>query len=100
MFLSNDDDRQRNYRETAADNDEHENPSSSPRPATVEPPARSFTAEPVDPLVTPPSLEPVQEPVGSHIRKDSVNRVRFQVEQKGHHTRSGRLSKPSHRSDV
>ena len=96
VFLSNDDDRQRNFRETAADDDEHEQSCSSPRPTTVEPPTRSLTAEPVEPLVTPASVEPVQEPVGSPIRKDSVKRVRFEVEQNGYHTRSGRLSKPPH----
>ena len=41
-----------------------------------------------------------EEPAGSPIRKDYVKRVRFQVEQNGYHTCSGRLSKPSHRSDV
>ena len=50
--------------------------------------------------MTPASVESVQKPVGSPIRKDSVKRVRFQVEQKGYHTRSGRMSKPPHRSDV
>ena len=65
VFLSNDDDRQRNFRETAADDDEHEQPSSSLRPTTVEPPTGS-----VEPLVTPASVEPVQQPVGSPIRKD------------------------------
>ena len=89
----------RDIRETAADDDEHEQPSSTPRPTTVEPPTGSLTAEPVEPLVT-RSVEPVQEPVGSPIRKDSVKRVRFQVEQKGYHTRSGRLSKPPHRGNV
>ena len=97
-FLSTDDDRQRNFRETAAD--DHEQPSSSPRRATVEPPTSSLTAEPVEPLVTPASVELVQEPVGSPVRKDSGKRVRFEVAHKGYHTRSGRLSKPPHRSDV
>ena len=60
VFLSTDDDRQRNFRETAADHDDHELPSSSQRRATVEPPTRSLTAEPVEPLVTPASVEPVQ----------------------------------------
>ena len=72
MFLSTDDDRQRNFRETAADDDEYEQSTSSPRPTTVEPPTRYFTAEPVEPLVTHASVEPVQKPVGSPIRKDSV----------------------------
>ena len=36
----------------------------------------------------------------SPIRKDYIKRVRFQVEQKGYHTRSGCLSKPPHWSDV
>ena len=54
----------------------------------------------LEPPVTPASVEPVQEPVGSPIRKDSVKQVRFQVEQKGYHGRSGRLSKPPHRSDM
>ena len=58
VFLSTDDDRQRNFRETAAD--EHTQSSSSPRPITVEPPYRYLTAEPVDPPVTPASVEPVQ----------------------------------------
>ena len=71
MFLST------NFRETAADDDEHEQSSSTPRPTTVEPPTRSLTAEPVEPLVTPGSVEPVQEHVGSSIRKGSVKRVRF-----------------------
>ena len=100
MFVSTDDDRQRNFRETAADDDEHEPSISSPRLTTVEPPTRSLTVEPVESLVTPARVEPVQEPVGSPIRKDSVKRVRFQVERKGYHTRSGRLNKPIHRSDV
>ena len=100
VFLSSDDDRQRNSREAAADDDEHEQPSSSQRPATVEPPTRSVTAEPVEPLVTPTPVEPVQEPVGSPVRKDYGKRVRFEVAHKGYHTRSGRLSKPPHRSDV
>ena len=71
VFRSTDDDRQRNFRETAADDDEHEQSSANPRPATVEPPSRSLTAEPVEPLVTHAYVEPVQEPVGSPIRKDS-----------------------------
>ena len=100
VFLSSDDDRQRNFRETAADDDEHEQSSSSPRPTTVEPPTRSLTAEPVEPILTPASVEPGQEPVGSPVRKDYVKRVRFQGEQNGYHTRSGRLSKSPHRSDV
>ena len=100
VFLSNDDDRQRNFRDTAAVDDEHGQPSSYPRPTTVEPPTGSLTAEPVEPPVTPASVEPVQQPVGSPIRKDPVRRVRFQVEQKGYHTRSGRLSKLPHRSDA
>ena len=95
MFLSNDDDRQRNFRETAADDVEHEQPSSSPRPTTVEPPTGS-----VEPIVTPASVAPVQQPVGSPTHKYSVKRLRFQVEQKGYPTRSGFLSKPPHRSDV
>ena len=65
VFLSNDDDRQHNFRATAADDDEHEQPSSSPRPTTVEPPTGS-----VESLVTPASVELVQQPVGSPIRKD------------------------------
>ena len=69
MFLSTDADRQRNFRETAADDDEHAQSSSIPRPTTVEPPTRYLTAEPEEPLVTP--AEPVQEPVVSPIRKDS-----------------------------
>ena len=97
MFLSSDDDWQRNSREAAADDDEHEQPSSSPRRATVESPTRSLTVEPVEPIVTPASVEPVH---GSPVRKDSGKRVRFQVAHKGYHTRSGRLSKPPHRSDV
>ena len=91
VFLSNGNDQQRNFRETAHDDDEHEQPSSSPIPTTVEPPTGSLTSEPVEPLVTPASVEPVQQPVGSPIRKDFVKRVRFQVERKGYHTRSGRL---------
>ena len=66
----------------------------------IKPPTRSVTAEPVEPLVTPAPVEPVQEPVGSPVRKDSGKRVRFEVAHKGYHTRSGRLSKPPHRSDV
>ena len=54
----------------------------------------------VEPLVTPTSVEPVQEPVGSAVRKDSGKRVRFEVAHKGYHTRSGRLIKPPHRNDV
>ena len=100
VFLSTDDDRQRHFREPAADDEEHEQSSSSPRPTTVEPPTRSLTAEPVELRVTPGSVEPVQEPVDSPIRKGSVKLVRFYVEQKGYHTRSGRLSKTPHRSDV
>ena len=42
--------KKKNFRETAADDDEHEYSSSSPRPTTVEPPTRSFTAELVEPL--------------------------------------------------
>ena len=49
-------DRQRNFRETAADDDEHEQPSSSPRPTTVEPPSYDHA---IEPLVTPAaSLDP------------------------------------------
>ena len=59
-----------------------------------------MTADPVEPLVTPASVEPVQEPVGSPIRKYSGKRVRFQVEQKGYHTHLGRMNKPPHQSDV
>ena len=67
MCLSTDDDRQRNFRETAADDDEHEQSSSSPSPTTVEPPTISLTAEPTEQLVTPASVEAVEEPVGSPI---------------------------------
>ena len=59
MFLSTDDDRKRNFRVTAADGDEHAQSSSSPRPTAVEPPTRYLTAEPVEPHVTPASVEPV-----------------------------------------
>ena len=97
VFLSTDVERQRNFRETAADDDDHDQASSNLRPTTVEPPTRSLTATPVEPLVTPASVEPVQETVGSPIRKDSVKRVRFPVEQKGYHTRLGRLTKSPHR---
>ena len=75
VFLSTDDDPQSNFREMAADDDEHEKSRSSPRLTTVEPPTRSLTAEPVEPLVTPASVEPVQESVGSPLRKDYVKRV-------------------------
>ena len=55
----------------------------NPAQARDEPPTRSLSAQPVEPLVTPVSVEPVQEPVGSPIRKDSGKRVQFQVAQKG-----------------
>ena len=68
MFLSTDDDRQRNFHDTAADDGEHAQSSSSLRPTTVEPLTRSLTAEPVEPPVTLASVEPVQGPVGLPIR--------------------------------
>ena len=69
VFLSTDDDRQRNFCATAADDDEHAQSSSSPILTTVEPPTRSLSSDPVEPPVTRVSVEPVQEPVGLAIRK-------------------------------